>query len=108
MQLVTTDFNNDKEIDIYWSVQNTEFFNGYFLIYRSTEGQEFFRLIDSVPSTQTYYTDTKVNTSVYAYRYRVVAVNSCGNQISTPIHRTIELSGSFDPGYNHLIGLEPV
>ena len=96
MQLVTTDFNNDKEIDIFWSAKNTTFFSGYYLIYRSTEGQEFFRLIDSVPSTQTYYTDTKVNTSAYAYRYRVVAVNSCGNQISTPVHRTIKLSGSFD------------
>ncbi len=96
MQLVTTDVNNDKEIDIYWSAKNTTFFSGYYLIYRSTEGQEFFRLIDSVPSTRTYYTDTKVSTSAYAYRYKVVAVNSCGNQISTPVHRTIKLTGTFD------------
>ena len=96
MQLVTTDYNNDKQINIFWSAKNTKFFSGYFLIYRSTEGQEFFRLIDSVPSTQTYYTDKKVNTSASAYRYHVVAVNSCGIPISTPIHRTIKLSGSFD------------
>jgi len=96
MQLVTTNFDNDKEIDIFWSAKNTTFFHGYFLIYRSTEGQEFFRLIDSVPSTQTYYTDKNVSTSAYAYRYKVVAVNSCGLPISSPTHRTIKLTGSFD------------
>ena len=96
MQLVTTDYNNDKEIDVYWSAKNTGFFNGYYLIYRSTDGEEFFRLIDSVPSSQTNFTDTHVNTAAYAYKYKVVAVNSCGYPISSEAHRTIKLSGIFD------------
>ncbi len=96
MQLVTTDYNNDKEIDVFWSAKNTGYFNGYYLIYRSTDGEEFFRLIDSVPSTQTNYTDTRVNTASYAYKYKVVAVNSCGYPISSEAHRTIKLSGIFD------------
>ena len=96
MQLVTTDYNNDKEIDLFWSAKNTDFFNGYFRIYRSTQGQEFFRLIDSVPATQTYYTDKNVNTSAYAYRYHIMAVNSCGYPVHSSTHRSIKLAGTFD------------
>jgi len=96
MQLVTTDYDNDKEIDLFWSVKNADFFTGYFRIYRSTQGEEDFRLIDSVPSTQTYYTDKNVSTSAFAYRYHVIAVNSCGIPVESSTHRSIKLSGIFD------------
>ena len=96
MQLVTTDYNNDKEIDVFWSPKNAQFFNGYFRIYRSTQGQEFFRLIDSVPGTQTYYTDKNVNTAAFAYSYHIMAVNSCGYPVHSSTHRSIKLAGTFD------------
>jgi gliding motility-associated-like protein len=96
LDLVTTSLNNDKEIEVYWTKKNDEFFDGYFRIYRSTMGQEFFRLIDSVPKGQTYYVDKNVKTSLYAYRYRIQAVNSCGTPIKTTVHRSILLSGNFD------------
>jgi len=96
MDLVTTELANDKEIDIYWEKKNTEFFNGYFRIYRMQAGQEFYRLIDSVPATQTNYVDKHVNTGEYAYRYYIQAVNSCGYPIKTEVHRTINLNANFD------------
>jgi gliding motility-associated-like protein len=96
IDLVTTNQANDKEIDVYWTKKNAEFFKGYFRVYRSVAGQEFYRMIDSVPATQTYYVDKNVNTAMYAYRYRIEAVNSCGYRIETHIHRTINLGDKFD------------
>jgi gliding motility-associated-like protein len=96
MQLVTTELANDKVIDIFWKGINTMFFKGYYRIYRSVEGQPYYRLIDSAPDTRNNYTDKNVNTAGYAYRYRIEAVNQCGSYISSPQHRSVKLKGAFD------------
>jgi gliding motility-associated-like protein len=96
LKLVTTEEANEKYIDIFWSKKNDEYLNGYFRIYRSQEGTAFYRLIDSVPHSQTFYIDKHVNTTGFAYRYRIEAVNSCGYIVKTKVHRSVRLSGNYD------------
>jgi len=96
MKLVTTEEGNDKVIDVFWSDKNTDFLGHYYRIYRETAGEDFFRLIDSVPNTRNYYVDRNVNTSSNIYRYKIGVENSCGNTISSDIHRSIKLDAYFD------------
>jgi gliding motility-associated-like protein len=60
-----------------------------------------------VPGTQTFYIDKHVNTGLYAYRYRIQAVNSCGVPIKTTVHRSIRLSGDFDQDTTIKLGWNP-
>jgi gliding motility-associated-like protein len=92
LNLVTTAKGDDKVIELYWSKRNDQFFDGYFRIYRNEDGNDaIFKVIDSVPGSQTFYTDRNVETGKYAYRYYIQAVNSCGTKILTNIHKSVLL-----------------
>jgi len=96
MQYVSTEEADDKVIDVAWLPINNTFFNGYYKIYRETEGQHYFGLLDSITENHTFFTDKNVNTAQYAYSYKIVAENNCKAPVSTNINRSIKLSDAFD------------
>ena len=47
-----------------------------------------------------YYLETGINTDANAWEYRIIALNACGTEISSEIHRSVLLSGNLDEDLN--------
>lgn len=96
MKYITTGKDNDKQIELYWITKNPTFLKNRLHVYRQQVGSPGFYFIDSIPASDTFYIDRKVNTSRYSYRYYISAFNSCGTEIKTNVHRSILLHDEFE------------
>jgi gliding motility-associated-like protein len=85
---------DDRGILVEWELNNAPRYNNQFYIMRRIAGSTGpFTLAGIAPGTERYWVDLGVEPDEFAYDYRVMAVNLCGDTLATDIHRTILLSG---------------
>jgi gliding motility-associated-like protein len=105
MDLVTTSRANDNQVEVHWHTENSEFLSGPINIFRSSfPNHDGYRMIGSVPPYQKYYIDKNVNTHALSYYYKIEALNTCLDTISSAIHRTILLQNN--PPEDSIVGLK--
>ncbi|RYD72024.1 MAG: T9SS type B sorting domain-containing protein, partial [Sphingobacteriales bacterium] len=89
---VTTGRQNEKVIELYWEAKNRQFYTGKIKVFRMRNGQGQFNLLDSFQQESGYFIDRDVATDQYTYSYYLEAVNSCGEEVKSSIHRSILLT----------------
>lgn len=107
--LVTTDPNNNNVV-VYERVQQTGI--SHYNIYRETTQSGVYNLAATIPFSQlSQFTDVNSNAQVRSYRYKIGAVDTCGNEsLHSPPHQTIHLTANLGVGnvvnlvWNHYNG----
>ncbi len=93
MRLVTDDYDNDKNVMIYWDLYNGQFFKGFFHLYRKELDRD--TLWTYLGNTDTtYWMDEKQPTSEKSLEYRVEMLNQCDDTVISNQHNSILLEGT--------------
>jgi gliding motility-associated-like protein len=92
MDLVTTSRENDMQIELHWHTVDGEFLKNDIMVFRSIDPLKYgYRQAGTVPATANTFIDKNVSTHNRSYYYKIEALNSCGDVISSAPHRTILL-----------------
>ncbi len=94
MKLVTTLPENDKIIEVDWSLFNDQYYNRKTLLYKDSPKRANWKLVDSFDKFTYQYVDNKVQTGENIYNYKISVKNICSNEFESAVHRSILLNGS--------------
>lgn len=88
---VTAEINGGNQIN--WHTQAKEEVKSY-AIYRALGSSEAFRQIGTVPGMESGFYDTDVNIGQHSYTYKIGAVDQCGVETESEVHKPIYLKAS--------------
>jgi gliding motility-associated-like protein len=94
LDMITVGKQNDRAIELYWHLENAPRYTGKIHIYkRAIDTNSPFRLVTSVDSNLTTYTDIRVAVSDSGYEYILKGQDLCGGELSSEPHSSIYLKG---------------
>jgi hypothetical protein len=95
--IVTVDDSTDKNLVVWEKIVTEDVL--HYNIYRETSSKGDYQLIASVPVDElSQYVDSVADPSIRAWRYRLSAVDACGNESDlSDHHKTMHLAINFGP-----------
>ncbi|MBR9860968.1 gliding motility-associated C-terminal domain-containing protein [bacterium] len=85
----------DNRMYINWQLTELSTSSG-FTIQKRVKGETIWQDVIELPGNVFEYTEQGINTDLDAFEYRVIALNKCGNLVSSEEHTNILLIGSLD------------
>ena len=93
LNYVTTLPEDDSRIEVDWKLNNDDFYDRYFYLFKSPEGNGNLPLDDSLIYPNDNFEDVSVRTGQNSYEYQIGIKNLCGDSLFTNNHKSILLEG---------------
>ena len=92
LKVISVGFPDDSKMDIKWELLNAPLYNSKINIERKSpyESNGWYN-VTTLDFTETNFTETKINTDIHPWNYRIKGTDLCGQSIYSNIHQNIWL-----------------